>query len=60
MKKRNPCLEQFKQIRTNLRFLDPIYSHLSNKRGGWNKRGGGAKNWKITRCGGGNKHQFLS
>ena len=21
-----------------------IYSHLSNKRGGWNKRGGGAKN----------------
>ena len=20
-----------------------IYSHLSNKRGGWNKRGGGAK-----------------
>ena len=23
-----------------------IYSHLSNKRGGWNKRGGGAKNGK--------------
>ena len=22
------------------------YSHLSNKRGGWNKRGGGAKNGK--------------
>ena len=22
------------------------YSHLSNKRGGWNKRGGGAKNAK--------------
>ena len=22
------------------------YSHLSNKRGGWNKRGGGAKNIK--------------
>jgi hypothetical protein len=21
----------------------PPYSHLSNKRGGWNKRGGGAK-----------------
>ena len=24
----------------------PHYSHLSNKRGGWNKRGGGAKNAK--------------
>ena len=23
-----------------------MYSHLSNKRGGWNKRGGGAKNAK--------------
>ena len=23
--------------------LFPVYSHLSNKRGGWNKRGGGAK-----------------
>ena len=23
--------------------MHTIYSHLSNKRGGWNKRGGGAK-----------------
>ena len=23
--------------------ISPIYSHLFNKRGGWNKRGGGAK-----------------
>ena len=23
-----------------------VYSHLSNKRGGWNKRGGGTKNGK--------------
>ena len=23
-----------------------VYSHLSNKRGAWNKRGGGAKNGK--------------
>ena len=23
--------------------LSELYSHLSNKRGGWNKRGGGAK-----------------
>ena len=23
-----------------------LYSHLSNKRGGWNKRGGGVKNAK--------------
>ena len=23
-----------------------VYSHLSNKRGGWNKRGGGAKKAK--------------
>ena len=26
--------------------LVPTYSHLSNKRGGWNKPGGGAKNAK--------------
>ena len=26
--------------------LTKVYSHLSNKRGGWNKRGGGAKNAK--------------
>ena len=25
------------------------YSHLSNKRGGWNKRGGGAKIAKIAK-----------
>ena len=24
----------------------PVYSHLSNKRGGWNERGWGAKNAK--------------
>jgi hypothetical protein len=24
-------------------YVNFIYSHLSNKRGGWNKRGGGAK-----------------
>ena len=24
-------------------FIQQAYSHLSNKRGGWNKRGGGAK-----------------
>jgi len=27
-------------------FIQADYSHLSNKRGGWNKRGGGAKNAK--------------
>ena len=26
-----------------------VYSHLSNKRGGWNKRGGGAKIAKIAK-----------
>ena len=31
------------------------YSHLSNKRGGWNNCGRGCKKCKITKCGGGNK-----
>ena len=30
----------------NTRINFNTYSHLSNKRGGWNKRGGGAKNAK--------------
>ena len=38
----------------------PLYSHLSNKLGGWNQSGGGAKKWKINKCGGGNTHHFLS
>ena len=29
-----------------LKLQGVAYSHLSNKRGGWNKRGGGAKNTK--------------
>jgi hypothetical protein len=36
------------------------YFYLSNKRGGWNKRGGGAKNAKSLNVEGGNKRQFLS
>ena len=32
-----------------------MYSHLSNNRGGWNKRGGGGKNCQITKRGGWNK-----
>ena len=31
------------------------YSHLSNKRGGWNKPGGGAKNAKSPNVEGGIK-----
>ena len=31
------------------------YSHLSNNRGGWNKRGGEAKICQITKRGGWNK-----
>ena len=30
-----------------------VYSHLSNKRGGWNKRGGGAKVAKLLNMEGG-------
>ena len=33
------------------------YSHLFNKRGGWNKRVGGAKVAKITKRGGWNKRE---
>ena len=32
---------------TTLPHLINRYSHLSNKRGGWNKRGGGAKAAKL-------------
>ena len=32
-----------------------MYSHLSYKRGGWNKRGGGAKVAKSLKRGGWNK-----
>ena len=35
--------------------FEGVYSHLSNKRGGWNKRGGGAKFAQITKRGGWNK-----
>ena len=31
------------QLHGNLVLFDINYSHLSNKRGGWNKHGGGAK-----------------
>ena len=34
------------KVHTNVHFTYIHYSHLSNKRGGWNKRGGGAKNAK--------------
>ena len=30
VKKNSPWLEQFKQIRINVRFLDPIYSYYSS------------------------------
>jgi hypothetical protein len=31
---------------SNRYLVQTAYSHLSNKRGGWNKRGGGANNAK--------------
>ena len=36
------------------------YSHLSNKRGGWNKRGGGEKNHKSLSVEGVIKVNFLA
>ena len=39
--------------------FDP-YSHLSNKRGSWNKRGGGAKNAKSPNIEGGINIQGMS
>ena len=36
-------------------FYENRYSHLSNSRGGWNKRGGGAKVTKSINVGGWNK-----
>ena len=36
----------------------PMYSHLSNKRGGWNKRGGVAKNRKSLNVEGVIKNNF--
>ena len=35
--------------------FEGVYSHLSNKRGSWNKRGGGAKSenqktWRLEYC----------
>ena len=38
------CQPRFWQ---NSNAVDCIYSHISNKRGGWNNRGGGAKFAKL-------------
>ena len=40
------CCPQCEYRQISIYGMDKTYTHLFNKRGGWNKHGGGAKNAK--------------